>query len=104
MSLLAWIGLQLTGSASDVVIWSAIALAGLVFAVGHIPSYTAAGCRRTPLMLVATISLNLWASLLFGWLFWRYGLASAILAHALFHVCWLPFDRHFVGQTTGQTV
>jgi hypothetical protein len=41
------------------------------------------------------ISLNLWASLIFGWLFWQYGLLAAMLAHMLFHLVWWPFDLKY---------
>jgi hypothetical protein len=44
-------------------------------------------------MLSLVIGLNLWASLIFGWLFWQYGLLSAMLAHMLFHLVWYPFER-----------
>jgi hypothetical protein len=38
------------------------------------------------------IGLNLWASLIFGWLFWQVGLEAAMMAHMLFHLVWWPFD------------
>jgi hypothetical protein len=41
------------------------------------------------------IVLNLWATLICGWLFWQYGLLAAIIAHMLYHLIWLPFDLHF---------
>ena len=53
-------------------------------------------------MLFATmIALNLWGSILFGWLFWQYGLLAAMVAHALFHLVWLPFDLRF-SQSAGK--
>jgi hypothetical protein len=48
------------------------------------------------MFFTAMISLNLWASLVFGWLFWQYGLLAAMTAHVVFHLVWLPFDmRHY---------
>jgi hypothetical protein len=41
------------------------------------------------------IILNLWATLICGWLFWQYGLLAAMIAHMLYHLVWLPFDLHF---------
>jgi hypothetical protein len=35
------------------------------------------------------------ASLIFGWLFWQVGLLAAMVAHVLFHLVWLPFDRRY---------
>lgn len=97
MSLVAWVGLAIVGSATPTVVWAAILVSGVLFGLGHLPSYLAAGCRRTPLFVAATVSLNLWAALIFGWLFWRYGLAAAMASHALFHLFWLPMDRRYVG-------
>lgn len=92
LSGLVWLGLTVFGSISPALIWASIILTGILFGLGHLPSYLAAGCRRTPTLISAMVWLNLWASLIFGWLFWQYGLASAMLAHMLFHLLWFPFD------------
>jgi hypothetical protein len=39
------------------------------------------------------IFLNLYAGLLFGWFYWRYGLWAAMVGHSLFHLIWYPLDR-----------
>lgn len=96
MTLLVRLGTLLAGSPSPAVMWVAIVISGILFGLGHAPGYLAAGCQRSPMFFAAMISLNLWASLIFGWLYWRYGLLAAMMAHALFHLVWWPFDlRHF---------
>lgn len=95
MSFLVWLGAILVGNPNPIVVWSAIVLSGLLFGLGHLPGYLAGGCKKTPLFIGAMISLNLWASLIFGWLFWQIGLLAAMMAHMLFHLVWLPFDLHF---------
>lgn len=95
MSLFAWLGTLTVGNHSPVVIWMAIVVSGILFGLGHAPSYLAAGCHKTPMFFATMLSLNLWASLIFGWLFWQYGLLAAMLAHALFHLVWLPFDQRY---------
>jgi hypothetical protein len=95
MTLLVWLGSLLAGQVTDVVVWSAIVFSGLLFAVGHLPAYLGAGARKTPLFIAGTLALNLWASLLFGWLFWQVGLLAAMVAHMLFHLVWLPFDLRY---------
>ena len=50
---------------------------------------------RLLLLVAAALFLNLWVSLLCGWLFWQVGLLSAMLAHMLFHLIWYPFDRRW---------
>ena len=98
MTLFVWLGSLLAGAATTGVMWIAIVISGVLFGLGHAPSYLAAGCRKTPLFFGAMISLNLWASLIFGWLFWQYGLEAAMLGHMLFHLAWWPFDRRIFGR------
>ncbi|KPK80516.1 MAG: hypothetical protein AMJ81_11965 [Phycisphaerae bacterium SM23_33] len=62
------------------VFWTAIVLAALVFAAGHLP----AAARLWPLtaaVVARTIVLNLLAGIPFGFLYWRLGLEHAMLAH-----------------------
>jgi len=93
MTLVVWLGMRLTGEATAVLIWSAIIITGIIFGLLHLPSYLMGGSRATPFFISYMIIMNLWASLVFGWLFWQHGLLAAILAHMLFHLIWWPFDR-----------
>lgn len=96
MSLLVWAGALLFGASTPRVVWMAIVITGILFGLGHLPSHFAVGCRKTPMFIASVIGLNLWVSLIFGWLFWRYGLLAAILVHMLFHLIWLPLDFRYV--------
>jgi hypothetical protein len=101
MVLFAWPLTALFGQ-TTLAIWLAILLSGLLFGLGHMPTYLAAGCKRTPIFVFSVIFLNLWASLFFGYLFWQHGLAAAMMAHMLFHLVWYPFDLYFTrGQRQG---
>ena len=95
MSAFVWLGMLVAGAPTPAVVWIAILLSGVLFGLGHAPSYLAAGCHKSPAFFGAMIALNLWASLIFGWLFWQYGLLAAMLAHTLFHLVWWPFDLYF---------
>lgn len=103
MSLLVWVGTLLFGGPSPFVIWTAIVVTGVFFGLGHLPGHLTAGGRITPWLIGAMIGLNLWASLIFGWLFWQVGLLAAMLAHMLFHLVWLPFEYRHV-QPTGNAL
>ncbi len=94
-SVLIWLTGSISGGITSGTIIISIIITGILFGLGHLPSYLGAGCRKTPLFVAFEIILNLWASLIFGWLFWHYGLVSAMIAHMLFHVVWYPFDVHF---------
>jgi hypothetical protein len=99
MTLLAWLGALLVGEASAGVMWAAILVSGLVFGLGHAPSYLATGSRPSPMFFAALIFLNLGAGTIFAWLYWHYGLAAAMIGHALFHLVWWPVDvRVYRGQ------
>lgn len=99
MTLLAWIGAELFGGPTPALMWTVIVVSGMLFGIGHLPSYRLAGCQVTPLFLALMIVLNLWATLICGWLFWQYGLLAAMIAHMLYHLVWLPFDLHFYKRT-----
>jgi hypothetical protein len=98
MTALVWLGALILGSTTPALMWAVIAISGLLFGIGHLPSYRMAGCQVTPLFLSLMIILNLWATLICGWLFWQYGLLAAMIAHMLYHLVWLPFDLYFAGK------
>lgn len=70
--------------AGPVMAGTAITVAALVFAAGHLPAL-AALIEPTPAIVARTLLLNLLAGGLYGWLFWRRGLEAAMLAHAGTH-------------------
>jgi membrane protease YdiL (CAAX protease family) len=60
--------------------WIAIIVAALLFGAGHLP--TAAKVWPLDSVVISrTIALNTVGGLLFGWLYWKQGLESAMLAH-----------------------
>ena len=84
LTLLAWLGSKIShtddGKPTPVVMWIAILIAGLIFGIGHLPTVAAMGILLTPLYIVRTLVLNL-AGIIYGWLYWKRGLESAMLAH-----------------------
>jgi hypothetical protein len=92
MTILVWLGTLLVGQPSAGVMWAVILISGVVFGLGHAPGVLAAGARPTPIFFVAIVFLNLWAGTIFAWLYWHYGLAAAMIGHALFHLVWWPVD------------
>lgn len=84
LSLLAWLigfvwhlpgGLPTQGA-----LWLATVIAAVIFGVGHLPA-TAALVKLTPLLVGRAIVLNSIVGVATGYLFWRYGLEAAVLAH-----------------------
>ena len=84
MSLFVWlfskIKRTINGHATDLGVWSAIILVSVIFGLGHLPM-TARFIGITPLVVVRAIVLNGIAGIVFGWLYWKKGLESAIVSH-----------------------
>lgn len=98
MNLATFFILIFTKQPTNTVIWLSIFISGLIFAVGQLPAYLAAGCTSNRHFIYAFVLLSLCQSVLFGYLFWQYGLICAILAHMLFHLGWALCDLKFGGD------
>lgn len=87
LSLIAWLGGMLfqesDGRPKLVVLWIANILFALVFGAAHLPAAESMGWPITPLIVTRTLVLNGIGGLVLGWLFWTFGLETAMLAHFL---------------------
>ena len=87
MSLLVWVGnfLGTRRMANPrplaAAVWSANIAVALLFGLSHLPTTVGAGISLSPLVVTRALVLNGLGSLAFGWLYWRRGLESAMLAH-----------------------
>lgn len=84
MTLIAWIIFKIKkteeGKPTNTGMWLAIVLAAIIFGAGHLP--TVMGMTLlTPLVIVRTIVLNAVGGVIFGWLYWKKGLESAMISH-----------------------
>ena len=84
---LAWRFLQGRGGAvRPAFIGVAIVASALIFGLGHLPlAFTLAGGLDLTIVLFVT-GLNAAFGLLFGYLYWRWGLEAAMIAHAVTHL------------------
>ena len=84
MSFLAWLGGFISktqeGRPTSAVFWIANILAAVLFGLGHLPA-TASLLPLTPLVVSRAILLNGVGGVIFGWLYWKRGLESAMVAH-----------------------
>jgi len=82
MTLFTWIGMKLfrQKEPSKMGVIIAILLAAIIFGLGHLP-ITASLVKITPLVIGRAIVLNGIGGIVFGWLYWKKGLESAIIAH-----------------------
>lgn len=90
MSAVAWGLARATGAlrsgrtAPGWALATAAIVSALVFAAGHLPALAQIS-EPTGAIIARTLALNAVAGLLYGFCFWRWGLESAMLAHASSH-------------------
>ena len=83
VSLLVWITFKIkktNGRPTDFGIWFSIVLAAVIFGLGHLPA-TAQIVPLSGIVITRAIVLNGIGGIIFGWLYWKKGLESAIIAH-----------------------
>ena len=89
LSLIAWLLHKLFGKGRETpaqaVLVAANVVAALLFAAGHLPA-TAVLLGLSPMVIFRCLLLNGGFGLLFGWLYRKYGLRYAMLAHGSCHV------------------
>ncbi len=87
LSLLSWLGGLFfhdpDGRPKLAVLWVANILFALAFGAAHLQTAAVIGTPLNTLVITRTIVLNSLGGLAFGWLFWTFGLESAMLAHFL---------------------
>lgn len=84
LSLFGWLGTKLFQKVKNklggVTFWIANILVAILFGLGHLPSASLV-MPITPLVVVAALLLNGIAGIAFGYLYWKRGLESAMIAH-----------------------
>lgn len=84
MTVVAWIIFKIRsteeGKPTNTGMWLAIVLAAVIFGASHLPAVTAI-TTLTPMVIIRTIALNAVGGIIFGWLYWRKGLESAMVSH-----------------------
>lgn len=86
MTLIIWIASKMTKSTNSNGIYIAgIIIAALLFAAGHLPA-TAQMLGLSQASVIRTLFLNFLPGIGFGYLYWKHGLAYAMLGHISTHV------------------
>ncbi|MGH7678657.1 MAG: CPBP family intramembrane glutamic endopeptidase [Gemmatimonadaceae bacterium] len=90
MTALVWLGWRLmqrgSGTPRAVYVWLAIVVSALLFGVGHLPAAAILVGRLTGELVLYVVGVNTAFGVLFGYLFWRYGLDAAMIAHGTAHI------------------
>lgn len=86
MTLLVWLASLLFKKLNNAVFWTGIVLSALLFAVGHFGVTFAAVSDPGVLLLSYVLLGNSVGGIIFGWLYWKRGLESGMIAHVMTHV------------------
>ena len=73
--------------------WIAILLSSLVFAIGHFPIVYQNIPSPSNVLLSYILIGNSVGGLIFGWLYWKKGLESSMIAHAMAHFILIVLER-----------
>lgn len=85
LSVLAWVGVKIFRQANGLgflaILWAANLGSTLVFGLVHISNLLILEMPLTLAVVGSTVAMNGMIGLLFGWLYWKHGLESAMLSH-----------------------
>ncbi len=88
MTVLLWGGWRLFQSEGDphsALVWTAIVLSALLFGAGHLPMAVSLVGELTPEVLTHVLAGNTVFGIVAGYLYWQWGLETAMAAHAGAH-------------------
>jgi membrane protease YdiL (CAAX protease family) len=89
MTVLVWLAWRLLqgrrGPPRAIYYWLAIVVSALLFGAGHLPAAAILVGALTGDVVLFVVGANAAFGVLFGYLFWRYGLEAAMIAHAGAH-------------------
>jgi membrane protease YdiL (CAAX protease family) len=82
MTLIIWLWSKIRKHATptSLQMWTTVIVVSVVFGLGHLPM-TAQFMPITSVVVIRAIVLNGILGILYGWLYWRKGLESAMIAH-----------------------
>lgn len=87
MTALVWLAWRRRkGTPRAVYFWLAIVVSALLFGAGHLPAAAMLIGELTGDVVLFVVGVNAVFGVLFGYLFWRYGLEAAMIAHGTAHV------------------
>lgn len=86
MTLLVFLGRSIFKNAGQPIMWTAIIISAIAFGFGHLPLVFTMLGTITPMLFFYIILGNTLGGIIFGWLYWKKGLESAMIAHMVTHL------------------
>ncbi|WP_300672747.1 CPBP family intramembrane glutamic endopeptidase [Soonwooa sp.] len=93
MTFLVWILFKISKNKNSWIYWVGIIISSALFGLGHLP-VVASLVSNPSIQLISYIILgNFIGGLIFGWLYWKKGLETAMIAHIFTHLVFLTVEN-----------
>lgn len=89
MTLFVWLFQKISKSKNQWTYWTGILLSSLLFGIGHLPIVNGLVPDPSSSLILYIILGNSLGGIIFGWLYWKKGLESAMTAHIVTHIIFL---------------
>lgn len=86
MTFIVWLATKINKLKDEINYWIGIGLSAVIFAIGHFPIVFQSVEDPSMILLTYILLGNSIGGVIFGWLYWKKGLESAIVAHVFAHV------------------
>ncbi|MCU4971744.1 CPBP family intramembrane metalloprotease [Halobacteria archaeon AArc-m2/3/4] len=77
---------------SSTLLWTAVFVSAIAFGIGHLPAAATLYGGLTADVVAWIVLGNAIGGIAYGWLFWRYSLEAAMIAHASSHVVFVALS------------
>lgn len=95
MSLFTYLCSLIFKSASNIQYWLGIFLCSFIFGLGHLPIVFSVIETPNIILILYIVLGNLLAGVVFGWLYWKKGLESAMIGHMSAHIFMVTLNNLF---------
>ncbi|BDD05813.1 abortive infection protein [Aureibacter tunicatorum] len=86
MTFLVWLGSKLLKEIKPSIYWFGIAFSSILFGIGHLPIVFTVVDSPSVWLLIYIVLANSVGGIIFGWLYWKKGLESSMIAHIFTHI------------------
>ncbi|MFS0862455.1 CPBP family intramembrane glutamic endopeptidase [Fredinandcohnia sp. 179-A 10B2 NHS] len=94
MGFIIWLGSMILSTNNNILIWVAILISSILFALAHVPGISSMGLKKTPAIMIYALGGNIWVGIWCGLAFLQAGIFAAIVVHILFHLLWYPIQMN----------
>jgi|SRR5690554_4489888 len=93
MTLIVWILHKILNTHKDSIYWTGIIISSLLFGIAHLPIVFMSVENPSITLMTYIILGNSIGGIIFGWLYWKKGLETAMIAHIFTHIVFLIFGN-----------